>query len=123
MSIVRGINMTLTQGEANAKDEVLMEQRGRNVLKDKYFPFTDVTPNEPLAMKVKRYFQGESDESRINRAQLIGDLYRRMDYPMDDRDNIIVSGIYQKIYDCTGVRLKTSHEVLAQRIYSTGETP
>ena len=101
----------------------LMAQRTGNSFSTRYYPFTPVTPNEPLELKVRRYLWGESEENKQERARAIGIMNEDMGIPMQDRDNPQAAAIYDQIYQLTGYRLKTRAEVLSQRFAAVGETP
>ena len=101
----------------------LMAQRTGNSFSTRYYPFTPVTPNEPLELKVRRYLFGEPEESKQERARAIGIINEDMGIPMQDRDNVQAAAIYQQIYELTGYRLKTRAEMLHQRFVDIGETP
>ncbi len=114
---------SLTQGEVNAQESTFLEQRRRNVLMEDVYPFTQILPNEPLAMKVKRYLTPETEDSRAARAHKISDLYKALGYDMEDRTNVIIASVYKQIHLCTGCRIKSDSEMMAQRMTALPETP
>ena len=130
INIVTGISNSLrtytgnlTQTEVNAQEALLMEQRSRNVFMEDVYPFTPVIPNEPLALKVYRYFNPENEESRAARANHMVDLYKAVGYDMEDRTNVLTASAYRQIKLLTGCRIKTDSEMLAQRFNTVPETP
>ena len=52
MNVWRKATGIITQLEANAQDTIMLEQRSRNFLMEDLYPFTQVTKNESLALKV-----------------------------------------------------------------------
>ncbi len=113
----------MSQSEANAKLDTLRQQAGRNLVNESIYPFNDITPGEPLYFQVRRYFYPESEDSKMERAQHLKQLYTNMGVPMNNTEHKVVAGYHEKIFNVTGYRLKTEQEVLATKLSKVGPTP
>ena len=116
-------NNNLTTTEANEQLNTLHDQNSRKIFDETKYPFTNTPNNDSLALKINRYWFGESVENRQERARCIATLNEEIGINMDDRSNPLTAGVYEKIYKCTGFRLKTASEMLHRKLYNLTETP